>query len=505
MTDWSSGVPIDGIDQNVDSVLQDSATRHGDRVAIAYRDVTLSYLEFDERVNQLARHVVERGVRVGDRVAVVARRDELLPIMVAAVLRAGAVYLPVDPDQPEDRIGYLLADSAPSAILTNCGEAIPSGARELRVVDLADPVVVALVGKQSAGTVRDGDRSRTLFADDAAYLIYTSGTTGRPKGVVVSHRALLNRLVWGHRTYPLTGGVLHKTPIGFDVSVPELLSPLVEGEALAVLPPDGHRDPSQIMGALRGTSLDRVNFVPSMAQAVVDHWPNADRDVSTRTAMLAGEALRWSLAESVGRLLSSDVLNIYGPTEAGEVMYYDCSTDSDSDRAEFVPIGRPVANSSVSVLDSWLRPVPVGVVGELYLSGVQVAWGYHGRCGLTASRFVAGAGGVRWYRTGDVVRWRGDGVLEFVGRVDDQVKIRGQRVEPGEVAVVVESHPGVGSAVVVAVEHAVAGTVLVAYLTPGSLEVSGGRCLGSSCGCGWVRGCLLIWCLRRLCGLRCCR
>ncbi|MCZ4550028.1 non-ribosomal peptide synthetase [Gordonia rubripertincta] len=452
----------------VDALLSSAAAAHGSRTAVVHGAVEWSFAEFDSRVNQVARQLLAVGVRVGDHVAVVGRRDEWLPVMVAAVLRAGGAYLPLDPDQPEDRIAYLLSDSSPAVIVTNSAGWRPPADIETTVVDAVATIDVhdSSIAQQSDSPIDDSHRSRELLIDDAAYLIYTSGTTGRPKGVVVSHRALANRLLWGRETYPLAGGVLAKTPIGFDVSLPELLSPLVEGHPVVVLAAGDHRDPWKIADTLTRRGVERVNFVPSMADVLVENV-RADAGARVGEVMLAGEALRWSLAESVESTLGAKVLNIYGPTEAGEVMYFDCAADSGAAREGHVPIGRPVSNSAVAVLDSWLRPVPAGVVGELYLSGAQVARGYHDRFGLTASRFVADPQrcGERLYRTGDLVRSNIHGQLEYVGRADDQIKIRGQRVEPGEVAAILDTHPRVSAAAVIAVDHPVAGKTLVAYVT----------------------------------------
>ena len=452
----------------VDGLLRSAAADFASSVAVVHGAIEWSFAEVDGRVNRLARHLIGAGVHVGDHVAVVAQRDEWLPVMMAAVLRAGGVYLPIDPSYPEERITYLLEDSSPTVVVTNLPDGNGSaGTGDIPVIDV---LAIGSGAGESDAPITDDDRSRAPFADDAAYLIYTSGTTGQPKGVVVSHRALANRLQWGRRRYPLTGPILVKTPIGFDVSLPELLSPLVEGHAVVVLAAGDHRDPWKIVDAVTRHDIERVNFVPSMADTLVENV-NADSGAQVAEVLLAGEALRWSLADSVESSLGANVLNIYGPTESGEVMYFDCGAVPGEQREGFVPIGRPVANCGVLVLDPWLRRVPAGVVGELYLSGAQLARGYHDRFGLTASRFIAdpaGNGG-RLYRTGDLVRADGNGVLEYVGRVDDQVKIRGQRVEPGEVAAVLDGHPRVSSAAVIAVDHPSSGKTLAAYYTTGEV------------------------------------
>ncbi|WP_448324117.1 amino acid adenylation domain-containing protein, partial [Streptomyces sp. DSM 41493] len=278
------------------------------------------------------------------------------------------------------------------------------------------------------------ERHTALLPSHPAYVIYTSGSTGRPKGVVVPHEGVVNRLAWMQGEFGLGASdrVLQKTPFGFDVSVWEFFWPLVEGAVLVVARPGGHRDPAYLAGLVQAQGVTVVHFVPSMLQIFLRE-PAAASCGGLRAVFCSGEALSAELRDQFLGMLDVPLHNLYGPTEASvDVTAWSCAAGE----GPVVPIGRPVWNTRVFVLDAMLQPVPVGSVGELYLAGVQLARGYLGRAGLSAERFVAcpfGAPGERMYRTGDVVRWRADGSLEYLSRADDQVKIRGFRIELGEI------------------------------------------------------------------------
>ncbi|WP_157494673.1 non-ribosomal peptide synthetase [Kutzneria sp. 744] len=308
-----------------------------------------------------------------------------------------------------------------------------------------------------------------VLPDSPAYLIYTSGSTGRPKGVLIGHRALVNRLLWTQDRHGLgpDDRVLQKTSAGFDVSVWEFLWPLVTGAAVVVARPGGQRDPAYLAALVRSAGVTTVHFVPSMLRSFVAE-PTAEGLGSVlRRVLCSGEALPPELAATAGKVLDAPLYNLYGPTEAAiDVTEWRVA---DEPLGHTVPLGRPAWNTGLHVLDDGLRPVAPGVVGELYLSGVQLARGYRDRPGLTAERFVAasqGASGTRMYRTGDLARWRPDGVLEFVGRADSQLKVRGFRIEPGEVEHHLRALPGVASAVVIGQPDQDGGVRLVAYVVP---------------------------------------
>ncbi|MFC4065293.1 amino acid adenylation domain-containing protein [Actinoplanes subglobosus] len=454
--------------------------------ALIFEGDVLSYAELDLRVGKLAAALIHGGVRPGDVVAVAVPRSFDLVVALHAVQRAGAAYLPIDPSHPKDRNDYLLADSGATVLLTSPGassarpsgavtaqtspgasSATPSGAVTAQTT--ADASSATPAGEVTVLTTADADGfapvpAVDVPADSAAYVIYTSGSTGKPKGAVVSHRSIVNRLLWMQHEYGLEPGerVLQKTPAGFDVSVWEFFWPLITGATLVVARPEGHRDPAYLAELIRAERVTTVHFVPSMLRAFLAE-PSA-AGVPLRRVICSGEALPGDLAARFGELLPAVGLhNLYGPTEAAvDVTHHPVDTSSDGP----VPIGRPVWNTQVYVLDPWLRPVPAGVTGELYLGGVQLARGYLHRPALTASRFVAdpfGGPGGRLYRTGDLARLRPGGVVEYVGRTDDQVKIRGLRVELGEIEAALLTVPGVTAAAVVAREDGPA-LRLVAYL-----------------------------------------
>ncbi|WP_345581458.1 amino acid adenylation domain-containing protein, partial [Nonomuraea rosea] len=417
--------------------------------------VEVTYAELEERANRLARLLVARGVRAESVVGVCLERDVELVVAVLGVLKAGGAYLPIDAGYPVDRIGFMLADAGAITVVTT---ATLSAGLPLEVshVVLDDVSIMreleSLPGHALAGEVLPGH---------AAYVIYTSGSTGRPKGVVVEQRSVVGFLGWAVREF---GGadfarVLFSTSLNFDVSVFELFGPLVSGGCVEVVPDvlavaDGGRD-------LGGVSL--VSGVPSALAQVV---AVGVLGVRPRTVVLAGEALSADAVAGIRAVLPGvRVANIYGPTEA---TVYATAWYADGDVGAVVPIGRPVANTRVYVLDGGLNPVPVGVAGELYLAGGGLARGYVGRPALSAERFVACPfdPGVRMYRTGDVVRWNAEGQVEYLGRTDEQVKVRGFRIELGEVQAVVAAHPLVGQAVVVAREDMPGDKRLVAYVVP---------------------------------------
>ncbi|WP_424186621.1 amino acid adenylation domain-containing protein [Actinokineospora sp. G85] len=437
---------------------QVARTPHADAVVVDGE--RLSYAELDARANRLAALLLDRGAAPERFVGVALPRSADLVVALVAVLKSGAAYLPIDPDQPADRIAPLLAESAPIVVLTtrHNGERLPAGAA--RVV-LDDEAVVADLGGRAPST-ESLPRSPLLPAHPA-YLIYTSGSTGRPKGVVVRHDAIVNRLAWMQAKFGLTADdrVVQKTPFGFDVSVWEFFWPLLTGAAIVVARPDGHRDPDYLADLIRVEGVTTVHFVPSMLHAFLSS-PAAGACTGLRRIICSGEALPAPLVERSYETLPVPVHNLYGPTEAAvDVTCWDCVPGTS---ATSVPIGSPVWNTRMHVLDSSLRPVPVGVRGELYIAGVQVARGYVGRPDLTAERFVAdplGPAGSRMYRTGDIARWTSEGVLDFLGRADDQVKIRGVRIEPAEIATVLTEHEAVAQAAVVGRDDR-----LAAYVVP---------------------------------------
>ncbi|TKK77221.1 amino acid adenylation domain-containing protein, partial [Herbidospora galbida] len=421
--------------------IAEQAARTPHALAVVYEDTRLTYAELDARAAELAARL--RAGR-GDVVAVAVPRSEQLMIALLAVLKSGAAYLPIDTGYPADRIAYMLADSGATTVIRG---------RELKVEISGGERHPALVPDAAPDPVDDGRPHPLARPGDPAYLIYTSGSTGRPKGAVVSHEAIVNRLEWMQGAYPLQADdrILQKTPASFDVSVWEFFWALCEGAAVVFARPDGHHDPAYLAGLITAERVTTMHFVPSMLEAFLAA-PEITADPSwagsLRRVFSSGEALPGQAARRWTELTRVPLHNLYGPTEAAvDVTHHPYTTDQDD---VTVPIGKPVWNTGLRVLDTCLRPVPDGVPGELYLTGVQLAVGYHGRPGLTAERFVADPfePGRRMYRTGDLVKRRPDGTVDYLGRTDRQVKLRGNRIELGEVEAALAAVDGVTRAAV---------------------------------------------------------
>lgn len=440
--------------------IEAQVARTPDATALVYRDVSLTYAELNTRANRLARHLRTLGAGPGAVVAVAVPRSVELIVSLLAVLKAGAAYLPLDPEYPAERITYMLRDAAPVCVITD---------RADRLADDATTARVVLDGLDVSGYPWC-DPSRPLTPAHPAYVIYTSGSTGRPKGVVVSHGAIDNRLRWMQDAYGLTteDRVLQKTPSSFDVSVWEFFWPLREGAALVVAEPGGHKDPAHLARLIHEQAVTTCHFVPSMLQVFLAEADPA-ACAGLRRVFCSGEALTRETAHAFGRALPRVGLhNLYGPTEAAvDVSFHACAPHDSGP----VPIGQPVWNTRLYVLDAALRPCPPGVPGELYLAGRQLADGYLNRPDLTAGRFVADpfAGRAqRMYRTGDLARWTEQGEVEYLGRTDHQVKLRGQRIELGEIEAALAARPQVDGACALVREDRPGDQRLVGYVTGGA-------------------------------------
>ncbi|NEC16365.1 amino acid adenylation domain-containing protein, partial [Streptomyces sp. SID8014] len=422
-----------------------------DAVAVEEPAAGLTYRRLHEESARLAGLLRARGVRRGDAVGVCVDRSAAQVTALLAVLRAGGVYVPVDPGYPADRIAYVLGDSAPRVLLVRDAERVPAGAHPAGGVLELD----RLTGADAPGT--GGNASPAPAPDDAAYMIYTSGSTGRPKGVVVPHAGLPGLAAAHVDALGLDAGsrVLQYVSPSFDVAMADILMTLTAGATLVLA--EGQPMGEELLRLLAEGRVSHLMVPP----VVLSTLPEGDLP-DLRTLVIGGESCpddivaRWSAG---GRR----VLNAYGPTEATVCTTLSAPLPPGATGPH--PIGTPLPGARTLVLDEALRPVPVGAWGELYLGG-PLARGYHGRAGLTAARFTAdpsGSGG-RLYRTGDLVRWRADGTLEYGGRGDHQVKIRGLRIEPGEIEAVLAAHPDVRSAVVTAREDRPGARRLVAHL-----------------------------------------
>ena len=440
------------------------ATPHA--VAVVCDGRSLTYAQLNERANQLACYLRARGIGPDRLVGICLERSLEMTIGLLGVLKAGGAYVPLDPTYPPDRLAFMLKDSAPGVLLTQacCVDRLPVHVGA--VVNLDGEA--AMIASQPSS---DLDRLSTgLTSRNLAYVIYTSGSTGRPKGAMNEHGALVNRLQWMQRQYVMgpADRVLQKTPFSFDVSVWEFFWTLSTGACLVMARPEGHKDPAYLRAAIEENAVTTLHFVPSMLQAFLGSHVRS-RCPSLTHVICSGEELSSSLSTRCLELLPQARLsNLYGPTEAAvDVTYWECSAASLDSR---VPIGRPVANTQIYVLDGRLNPVPVGVAGEIHIGGVQVGRGYLNRSELTAEKFIpdpfSSRRQARLYKTGDLGRWRCDGAVEYLGRLDHQVKIRGFRIELGEIEAQLLSHPQLADAVVVAREDVPGDKRLVAYFVP---------------------------------------
>lgn len=432
-------------------LLQQGMDRDPHAPALVFGDTTLDYATLEARSFALAAQLRAMDVGPGSVVAVALPRSLELVIALVAVLRAGAAYLPLDLAHPDERLARIFASAQPVCVLA----AAEDSARMAGVPVLAPEQWTAL---SFAAPWADPAPS------DAAYVIYTSGSTGEPKGVVIEHRAIVNRLLWMREHYGIRADdrVLQKTPATFDVSVWEFFLPLLCGATLMVAGPDAHRDPTELARLIRGHGITTAHFVPSMLDAFLA--APASAGLQLRRVFTSGEALDASLRDRFHTHVHAELHNLYGPTEAAvDVSYWPASAQ---DRSRPVPIGFPVWNTRLYVLDARMQPVPVGVAGDLYLGGGQLARGYLGRDDLTAERFLADPflAGERIYRTGDVARWRRDGAVEYLGRSDHQVKLRGLRIELGEIEAALRELPGMERVEVLLRQDAPGDARLVAYV-----------------------------------------
>jgi amino acid adenylation domain-containing protein len=424
--------------------------------AVIAAEGNISYGELDERAGRLAAHLHQRGVTTGDIVGIHLERSMDMMVALLATMKAGAAYLPLEPGHPSQRLAAIVADARPVATITTSAlvDGLPASRHGIVLIDTERDAWMA------AEPLSPTSDPRTL-----AYVMYTSGSTGAPKGVLIEHGALVNQLTWCVESFHLSpeDRVLQKTPLAFDASVWELFAPLICGATVVLLAPEAHRDPQRIAATIGEQRVTVAQFVPSMLELYLAAT-RGSIDERLRFVAVGGERLSTTLVQRFFERFGADVelRNLYGPTEACiNATSWRCTGGEG-----VVPVGRPVANTQVEVLDAALRRAPIGAVGELCIAGVQLARGYLDRPELTAERFIEDPSrpGRRLYRTGDRARWRNDGTLEYLGRRDDQVKIRGNRIELGEVETAVAAHALVGSCVVVVVEDR-GEESLVAYVT----------------------------------------
>jgi amino acid adenylation domain-containing protein len=443
-------------------LFHQQAKRTPDAVALRFRELALTYRELDLRSNRLAHRLRQLGVGPDYPVAICMERSLELVVAILGVLKAGGAYVPLDPDYPAQRIAYMVSDAAPPVILCQDSlvERLPEHTAQVVCLNAEDPI----------DALPDSLPEVSVDPRNLAYVIYTSGSTGQPKGVMVDHAGLTNRLLWLQDEYRLTPSdrLMQKTPFSFDVSVWEFLWPLMIGSTMVVAEPGGHRDPAYIADLVEQESITTIHFVPSMLEAFLEEPDLERRCASLRLVYASGEALSPQLRDRFLGRIQAELHNEYGPTETGEITAFYCEAAGGP-----LPIGRPIPNTTAYVVDRWLQPVPVGVPGELMLGGIALARGYHRQPGLTADRYLPNpfdaTGGSRLYRTGDLCRWLPDGSLDYMGRADQQVKIRGFRIEPAEIEAALLTHPAVRQTAVLVRDDVPGDPRLVGYLvTDGS-------------------------------------
>lgn len=428
------------------ALVAERAALTPDAVAVVYEGRRYSYREINQEANRLAHWLIERGIGTEDRVAVLLDKSPELVVTALGILKAGAVYLPIDPTYPDDRLTFILGDADATLVLR-------------------EPVTG--LGRYPSADPAPGELVRPLRPGNTAYLIYTSGSTGLPKGVPVPHAPIAEYFVWFGDEYRVdeTDRLLQVASPSFDVSIGEIFGTLICGARLVIPRPDGLRDIGYLTDLLRREGITSMHFVPSLLGLFLS-LPGVNQWRTLRRVPIGGEPLPGEIADKFHATFDALLYNFYGPTET--VVNATSYPVEGAQGTRVVPIGRPKINTQVHLLDDALQPVPVGVIGEIYIGGTHVAHGYHRRPGLTAERFVADpfTPGGRLYRSGDLARRNADGDIEFVGRADEQVKIRGFRIELGEVAAAISVDPSVGQAVVVATDLPRLGKSLVGYVTP---------------------------------------
>jgi D-alanine--poly(phosphoribitol) ligase subunit 1 len=435
---------------------------------------SLTYAQLNDRVNQLAHLLKAEGVRPGDVVALMVERSFAMIIGILGIVKAGGAYLPVSPDNPPDRIGYMVKDGGAKILLVHQKTASRIVFGGL-VINLDDPDVYR--GSTANPAILNKPK-------DLAYVIYTSGSTGKPKGVMIEHRSLVNRLHWMQHAYPICASdvILQKTPYSFDVSVWELFWWALHGAKVCLLMPGGERNPLAIVETIRKHHVSVMHFVPSMLNVFLEYLDGKTAAVQTslgsvRQVFASGEALTPSHVRKFndvwGSKTGARLTNLYGPTEATvDVTYFDCPTCNDF---ETIPIGRPIHNIKLYVIRDG-QQVAIGEAGELCIGGIGLARGYLNNAALTDEKFTDNPvnPGERIYRTGDVARWLPDGNIEYLGREDNQVKIRGLRIELGEIENMIREYAGITDCVAQVKKYSESIILIIAYVVCKSdLEVEG--------------------------------
>ncbi|WP_225912764.1 non-ribosomal peptide synthetase/type I polyketide synthase [Nostoc flagelliforme] len=467
LVEWNNTQADYPQDKCIHQLFEVQTERTPEAVAVIFEDQQLNYRELNARANQLAHHLQTLGVGPEVLVGICVERSIEMVVGLLGILKAGGAYVPLDPSYPQERLSYMLADSGVEVLLTHSELLSSLPSPTARVVCLDSDC--SAIEQHSQENLDVG-----VSADNLAYVIYTSGSTGLPKGAMNTHQGIRNRLLWMQDAYQLTSSdrVLQKTPFSFDVSVWEFFWPLLTGARIVIAKPEGHKDSTYLVNLISTQQITTIHFVPSMLQVFLQE-PNCGNCSCLKRVICSGEALPFELTERFFEHFECELHNLYGPTEAAiDVTFWQCQLQ---ENRQLVPIGRPIANTQVYILDKHLQAVPIGVSGELYIGGDGLARGYLNRPELTSEKFIPNPfcdrKSERLYKTGDLARYDSDANIEFLGRIDHQVKIRGFRIELGEIEAVLTKHPKVQEAVVIAREDTPGDKRLVAYVVSNQEQV----------------------------------
>ena len=439
------------------SLIEERLAKNPGKTIVTFQNRELSYSDLNQKAEQLARRLIENGASKGDIIGILAERSLEMIVGIFGILKMGAAYLPLNPEHPEERLAFMVEDADVTILVKQENDSYSLVERNRKVIQLN-------LEEEKNGYRQIENFSCRVSPEDTAYVIYTSGSTGQPKGVCCNHRGLLNRLWWMQKEYNIgeNDRILQKTPFDFDVSIWELLLPLLSGAKLVFAEPGAHRDPQGLINAIKAEEITIIHFVPSMFQLFLANEA-VGQCTSLKRVFCSGETLSRKLEKEFFQKLNANLSNLYGPTEASiDVTYWNCKRDSQLD---FVPIGKPIQNTQLYVLNQWQMPVPIGVTGELYIGGEGLSDGYLNREELNREKFMSNPFGEgRLYATGDIVRWLPDGSLEFIERMDNQVKIGGNRVELQEIEAILQESSMVENCVVVANNKNPENVYLAAYV-----------------------------------------
>jgi tyrocidine synthetase-3 len=464
-----SGFPSE---KTLHQLFEEQVERTPGQPAAIFKKQTFTYRELNEKANQLARLLRHKGVEADHTVAIIVERSLEMIVGLMAILKSGGAYLPIAPDYPGKRINHLLLDSSTTIILTQ-GKFVDKIKANL-------DIEIEIINLEAEENYQESPVNLPHISgpQNLAYVIYTSGSTGKPKGVMIEHRPVVNRLFWMQKKYPINENdtILQKTPFFFDVSVWELFWWSMVGASVCFLLPGFEKFPQAIVETVETRNITTMHFVPSMMSAFLGYMENSgeiQRLANLKRVFCSGEALKPAHVERFNKTLfqqnGTRLINLYGPTEATvDVSYFDCPTDTEGTEIQCIPIGKPIDNIQLYIMDENLREQSVGTEGELCIGGVGLARGYLNRPKLTSEKFVEHRSYRSYrsyiYKTGDLARWLPDGNIEFLGRMDFQVKIRGLRIELGEIESVLSNHPAVQDCVVLVKETTETIINLLAYM-----------------------------------------